>query len=233
MTPAAALGDAHRQQFLIDADVLPVAAGERARGQHLVGERHEEQSGRGRRERDDVLPRRARNAQVGQAGRDLPDDRDAVLVESERLGGHDRGDHDDQRGGQPRRHVAGGEQQRQGRGADGERRRVHVPDLANHLGELRHRVGRVDVDPGELAELADDQHDRDTVDVADEHGSGEVVGQPAEPEQPRDQKARRDQQRHRAGQLEGVGAAGGGERQHGRRHERRQRALRSDDQLSR
>jgi hypothetical protein len=38
-----------------------------------------------------------------------------------------------------------------------------------------------------------------------EHGSGEVVGQPAEPEYPRDQEARRDQQRHRAGKL---GASG-------------------------
>ena len=163
-------GDAHRQQLLIDADVLAVTSGERASGQHLVGERHQEQPGRGRRERDDVLPRRARDPEVGQPGRDVPDDRDAVLVEAERLGGHDCGDHDDQRGGQPRRQVAAGEQQRQGRGADGERRRVHVPDLANHLGELRHRVARVDVDPGELAELPDDQHDGDTVDVADETG---------------------------------------------------------------
>jgi hypothetical protein len=81
--------------------------------------------------------------------------------------------------------------------------------------------------------LADDQHDGDTVDVAHEHGSGEVVGQPAEPEDPRDEKARRDQQRHRTGELEGFRTAGGGEREHGRRHERGQRALRSDDQLPR
>jgi hypothetical protein len=110
---------------------------------------------------------------------------------------------------------------------------AHIPDLATQLDQLGDRVARVDVDPGELAELADDQHDGDTVDVAHEHGSGEVVGQPAEPEDPRDQEARRDQQRHRAGQLEGLWAAGGGEGKHGRRHERGQRALRSDDQLPR
>jgi hypothetical protein len=124
------------------------------------------------------------------------------------------------------------QQQQRGR-ADGERGRVHVADLASHLDELRHRVARVDVDPGQLAELADDEHDGDTVDVAHQHGPREVVGQPPQPEQPRDQKARRDEQRHRAGQLESLWAAGGGERQHGRCHERRQRALRADDQLPR
>ena len=126
-----ALGDAgrrvrgaHRQQLLVGADVLTVAAGERARRQHLVGERHEEQPGRGGRELDDVLPRRARHAQLGQPRGDVADDRDAVLVESERLGGDDRADDDDQRGGQPGHHVAGRDQQQQRDDADGERRRA-------------------------------------------------------------------------------------------------------------
>jgi hypothetical protein len=115
----------------------------------------------------------------------------------------------------------------------GEGRHAQIADVPAQLDELRNRVACIDVDPGELAELADNEHDRDAVDVAHQNGSGEVIGQPAEPQQPGAQKARRDKQRHRARQLQGFGAPGGGERQHGRRHERRQRALRADDQLPR
>jgi hypothetical protein len=73
---------AHRQQLLIGADVLTVAAGERARRQHLVGERDQEQPGRRGRERDDILPPRARHAQLGQPRGNVADDRDPVLLES-------------------------------------------------------------------------------------------------------------------------------------------------------
>ena len=56
------------------------------------------------------------------------------------------------------------------------------PISRDDLDELRERVARVDVEPEQLAELADDQHDRDAVDVADQHGPREVVGDPAEPQ---------------------------------------------------
>jgi hypothetical protein len=105
-----------------------------------------------------------------------------VLLECQRLGRDDRANHDDQGGGQAGHHVAGRDQQQQGHSADDERGRVHVADLASHLGELRHRVARVDVDPGELAELTDDEHDGDAMDVAHQHGPREVVGQPPQPE---------------------------------------------------
>ena len=156
-----------------------------------------------------------------------------MLVESERLGRDDRGDHDDEGGGQPRCQVPGRDHQQQGHEANGQCRRAQIADLATQFDELGQRVAGVDIDPGQLAELADDQHHGDAVDVAHKHGSGEVVGQPAEPQQPRDQEARRYQQRQRARQFQGLRAAGGGERQHGRRHERGQRALRADDQLPR
>ena len=78
---------------------------------------------------------------------------------------------------------------------------AHVAELVDHLPQLTERLAGVDRKPEQLAELADDQHHGDAMDVADEHWAGEVVGDPAEPQRPRDQEAGRDEQRERRRQL--------------------------------
>ena len=82
------------------------------------------------------------------------------------------------------------------------------------------------------AELADQQHDRDAVDVAHEDWAREVVRDPADPQQPRQAVERRDEQREHGGQLGGVCAPSGRRRQDGYGDQRGQRALRPDDQLA-
>ena len=188
------VGGAHRQQLRADADVLVVAPRERARGQDLVGERHEEQARRRRaRSATHVRQRRRRERRAREAGRQRADDRDAVRrrgrAPSEATIARD--DDDQRRGQAARRTVAG-------RAAPRARRRrrrpsspLDVAELAEHLGQLRQRLGRVDRDAEQLAELADHEHDRDAMDVADEHRAREVVGDPADPQQPRDDDSSR------------------------------------------
>ncbi len=94
-------------------------------------------------------------------------------------------------------------------------------------------AGDVDVDSEQLAELSADEHDGDSVDVAHEHRARAVVGQPAEPRDPGEQEAGRDEQGERGGELRGLAASGDGEREQGGAYERRDRPFRPDDELPR
>ena len=128
---------AHRDELLPDADVLVVAARERARGEDLVGEAHEEQADRG----GDEGERRRRvqwlgKLEAGQARRDLADDR--------RRRGEPAPRSDDRRD-RPRAARPGSAARGSGAASriasaahgDGERRPLHVAELADDLRELR------------------------------------------------------------------------------------------------
>ncbi len=69
---------------------------------------------------------------------------------------------------------------RECRGADRQRDAARFIELAHDLADLRERVARVDVEAEQLAELRDDEHHGDPVEVADQDGTREVVGKPAE-----------------------------------------------------
>jgi hypothetical protein len=77
------------------------------------------------------------------------------------------------------------------------------------------RVAGVDRETEELPELADDQDNRDAWDVAQQHLTGEVVGDPAEAKQPSTCESGCDHQREHRRQLRRVRA--------GRRREREDR----------
>jgi hypothetical protein len=143
--------------------VLVALSGEGARGQDLVGERDEEDAGRRRNERDDVLQRRGWNVDARQPCRNRADDRHAVRLQIERPREPDRGDDDDERRRQPWHDVAEGEENPQRDRGHRERHAADAAQLAHHFPELRQRVRQ----PEELSELADDQDDRDPVDVAE------------------------------------------------------------------
>ena len=127
--------------------------------------------------------------QLGQPGRDVADDGDAVRP---------RGRATPRRRSRRRRRSAArrAPAARGSAGPAGSRarprrrrasRRCTSPSSRHDLDELRQRVARRRSSmPEQLAELADHEHDGDAVDVADEHRPREVVGDPAEPQQPRD-----------------------------------------------
>jgi hypothetical protein len=162
----------------------------------------------------------------------LPTHRGAVLSELEGRRDHDPADHHDEGGREPRREEAQRQQHSQRAEPDRQRGRARVTELAEHLDELRNRVDRLDVEPQQLAQLADDEDRGDAVDVADEHWAREIVGEPRESQQPRQHEARGDQQRERRGEARGFLRAGRGEPQHRRADERGDRPLRPDNELA-
>ena len=184
-------------------------------------------------EADDVAEPGRRKLEARQPRRDRADDRDAVGLEVERPGESDRDDDDDQRRGQTRHEDAEREQGRERDGGDRDRRAADRAELADRLPELAERLRGVDREPEKLAELADDEDHGDAVDVADEHGPREVVGDPAEPEHPGDREARADEQREHAGELDRLGASRDRQRQDRHADEGRDRSLRPDDELPR
>jgi hypothetical protein len=69
--------------------------------------------------------------------------------------------------------------------------------------------------------LRDDEHDGDAVQVADQNRPREVVGEPAEAQGTRCQKASANKERERGRQLDCLPAAGRSERQDRSGNERR------------
>ena len=118
-------------------------------------------------------------------------------------------------------------------GADRHRRAAYRAELAGVLGQPVERVAGADREAEQLSDLADHEHDRNAVDVADQHRPREVVGEPAEPQQAREQEAGADEQREHRRELDRVRAAGDRERQHRGRDDGRDRSLRADDEHTR
>ena len=112
---------------------------------------------------------------VGSVGRGRPpetgpDGRDSVVREVERPGGGDRSHDHEERSRKEREKTA--EEQQGGERDDAERDRgtAHIAELASHLRQTLQRLRRLDRDPEQqLAELRDDEHRRDSVQVADQH----------------------------------------------------------------
>ena len=107
-----------------------------------------------------------------------------------------------------------------------------IGDLADHFDELAWWSLSDDAQAQHLPELADDQHHSNTVEVADEHGSREIVRDPAQPCQPSPQ----EHAPHEEGRVARRGTRVGRIRDHRNQRcsdESRNSPLRPDDQLPR
>ena len=163
------------EQLLVGVDGVAVAGCEGAPGQHVVGVRHDRHPDSRQQQRPHVAGGDRRQGGSRQSRGDLPHDGDATSLEVE---DRDRG------GGQEHPHqghrrtwpqVAPDEEQGQHRGGKDEGRSVDLVQVAGDVRDLGGERVRIDVDAGDLAELAGD-HDRgDPRHVADEHGLGEQV----------------------------------------------------------
>ena len=222
-----------REQFLVRTNVLVVPAREAPCGENAVGKADEEDPDRGRHEVEDVGGRRPRERQGRQSRRDRAGDRDAVCVQVDRPGEHDRGDDDDQRRRQKRHEDPCRQQHGQRDDAHEHRRAVVVAELLHDVDDLPDRPAGVDGHAEQLAELRAHEHDRDAVEVADDHRPREVVREPAEASRPGEQEARRDEQREHGAELGRVRAARDRDRKDGRPDERRDRSFRAHNELSR
>jgi hypothetical protein len=145
----------------------------------------------------------------------------------------DAGYHDDERGGKARGEETQREQHQQCSRTDGERGRADVAEVARDLDQLRHRVRGRDVEPEDLAQLPDDEHCDDAVDVSDEDRARQVVGDPAQPEQPSERETCGDEQRQHGREARRFRGAGRGQAKQRRADQRRDRALGADYELAR
>ena len=89
-------------------------------------------------------------------------------------------------------------------GAHRDRRSAHVAQLSRHLASRCSGSVASTGTPSSLPSWRDHEHHRDAVQVADQHRAREVVGDPAEPKQPREQEAGGDEQREHRRELDRV-----------------------------
>ena len=217
MTPAAALAAPIASSSEPTRDVLVVAAGERARGQDLVGEAD---AGTGRRRRgasvEHVGQRRRR-----ELGRGSPEGSVPTTATPSRRGRSRRGRRSPRRPPAATPAASAAKNRSANRTASAAPPTASVAPLtvaerAHDLGQLRQRLARVDREPEQLAQLADHEHDRDAVDVAHEHRPREVVGDPPEPQQPREDEAAPRRAAPASRRARRRPRSGGRQREHGR-----------------
>ncbi len=137
-------------------------------------------------------------------------------------------DHDDQCARDPFADPAGEDEDPQRNGTDHDRRTVGVAETAHDVDRFADGAVFVAREADQLADLAEDQHDGNPRDVADQDRLGEVVGDPPQPGEACDEEHQSHQQGEHRCQRGVLGAPGGGERSERRRDQQRDRALRSD-----
>ena len=215
--PGGQAGRAHGAQLGVGDDVLAAAAGEGAGDQDLVGVADEEDAEGRRQQRQGVARVEARALDAGQARGDLADHGHAVGGQPEGGRGDDRGDHHDQGPGSLRKRQRRPSSTAREAAPTARVAAVPVAEVAEHRDQRRDRALGLGAEAEQLAELADDQDHGDPVEVADQHRPGEVVGDPAQPDQPCHQEHGPDQQRQQRGQGRGPLRVLGRERHHRRR----------------
>jgi hypothetical protein len=175
------VGEAERQQLLVGVDAIALARRDRPRGEHVVAVADERDAGRHREQ-----ARQVAEGDVGQSGHrepggDRPDHEDPVFVEREDGHDHRRADHAEQHGRQRRRDALEEEHEHQRRSGQGEGPPLQVGQPGHQVADPgEERVGG-DGDPREAGELAAQQREPDSGDVADEHRLGEHRREEAEP----------------------------------------------------
>ena len=129
-----------------------------------------------------------RQFEARETGWNVADHRHSLVGQTDDGRHSDGNDHDDECTRDLPRQPAGHQQGGQGYQPHRESGPAEVRDLANDFDELTRGVSALDAQAQHLSELTDDKYHRDTVEVADEHGSREVVRDPAQPCQPRPQE---------------------------------------------
>ena len=119
-----------------------------------------------------------------QPARDLADQGDAGPVKAEQ--NHDPGgqQHRDQWPRKAREPAVNSKQEQQHADRERQRRQVGLVELRGERTQLVEGRAAPRVDPGDLAELADDHQDGDAGQVADQHRTGQQAGQEPQPGDP-------------------------------------------------
>ena len=173
--------------------------GGRASGEDRLRKVDEREAAGERYQRADVTERRLWHRESGEAGRHRPDDRDAFGCKLEQRNGASAENQRGERTGEPWRAPSQEGKQNQEDHAERDRAPLRIADVSENAPERSKRAVRLDLDPQQLQQLADDDDHRNPVDEPEQHRSREEVGQEPEPRQPgeEDQHRTREQREHR------------------------------------
>ncbi len=178
--PCGQVGRSDPGELLVAVDLVAPAPGEAARGRDRVTDGDERDPQRGGEQQRDVGRRHGRQRRPREALREHPDHGNPVRREVEHHRQPDR-DHDgDEDAGCPRRHPHETQDDAEAQQADAERpgvRLVEALDEGHRFGDEPARVG---AEPEQLGQLADEDHDRETRQVAGPDRVREQVGDEAE-----------------------------------------------------
>jgi hypothetical protein len=189
---------AEGEELLVRVGAVAAADCERATGQHVVGIPDEQHTSR-RQQQGGVITQR-RQAGHRQAGRELPDDGDALVLQVEHRRQNGRQQDCQQRAGQagpaPRDH----EQKRQRADTQQQCAPLHLVELTEERPQLAEQRIPGHVYPGDLAQLPDDHDHGDAGEVAHQDRRGQQVGDRAESQHPPDNGENANDHRQRGGE---------------------------------
>ncbi|MCY1301194.1 hypothetical protein D9M70_507890 [compost metagenome] len=153
-----------------------MAGGEAARGEHGAAEADDGDTGGVAQQAEQFLVVGAGQAQLRQAGRHRAEQRHTLVVELQRDGG-DRGQHHPhQRHRQPWPAPGQHDHQQQGRGPQGQGRQVGVGEVADHRQQAGDKAAGLGLVAQQLAQLAGQQAEADTVEIADQDRPRQEAG---------------------------------------------------------
>ena len=210
------IGRAERDQLLVRVDFVATFGRKRTRGTDRLGQRQERQGERPGAQGADLAEADVGDGETRKAGGHIRYHRDTVGREVEVPAAADRDDADNERPGNPRRDPPEHEQGDKRRAAHGRRQPGGPVERAEHTPHRLRHLARLDLNPEELRQLPDDDHDTDTAHEADENGTREEVSHEPEAQRTRHEQRRAGEQRQ-AREEDGV-LRGRVRRRHGHEH---------------
>ena len=222
-----------REELAVLVHVLAATAGERARQDARVGGGDEGDPERGRRDGDDVAQHERRQAEWRQAGRKWPHDHDPGSGREPEGCRHDRRPDDrDEDAGHAGPSIPQAEDDRETGQPDrrGDRVGLAIADAGDEPNALSDDRVAARAEPEQPGQLADDDDQRDAVEVALPHGSRQEIGQEPESGERRPHDDQADEDRQKPGQCNGARLVAGRERHDRRGDDRQQRRVGPEDQ---
>ena len=169
----------------------------------------------------------------GQPAGDVAEHADPVGGQVGHPAGDDRADHGDQRARDPAVDPAGGHHHRHHAQREGDSDGLGLRQRLDGLHQLDHRVRAGRADPEHVRQLPDRDLDPDPGQEAEQHGTGQEVGQETEPGQPGQQQQDPGDQGCEPGQADVLRRAGVGQPEQRGGQDGRGRGVRRDDQVAR
>ena len=179
------IAGAEGHQFLIGVDVVPVPPREALCRQHATGKADQRDAGRIAKEVLKLCEIERRQSQRRKSRGHGPQDGNPSVLKRQDRDRDDADGHDDQGAGQPRRQTLQHDEENQQTGAHDQGRWVRGVEALDELRHLREKSAGFAREAEQLRQLANQDDQGDAIQIADENGLREEVGDEAQTRDPR------------------------------------------------